>query len=452
MNNVSEGDTEIMDNMDNTSKCSGGGEPRSPATSNKYVKGTKTTSRKRIVESQIITIMRQAQTFQELGHFDEAIELGQQILESGFERPDVRYFLGWLYEQQQRWNDAIDQFQRLLNDPDFALSCYYELGRCYREGGHLHTATTYFDGAVERVDIDSLTIEEADQLVELFQETADAHYQLGEQEQAHVIMRILLDFLHRRGWSEQLVQVEFMHEQLQSNLPSRPRLQLASAPVPSQMQKHVRFQHMRQWVMRHVSLPDLFQRKVARHPLRSQWLWGMIIILLLIGVSLGSTGIWSYVIHQHSQVTSATMVRPSRTALHPSATASRTISPTPSSATSVTIANSYYGLLHDIPTGLTTNISFTKIQQHQDSISGYFGGMPTNGTFNAIPRNGSFTGTINTSKHIQIILKTSTGQSAFSFDGQVTTDNRIVGTYCNVSNITGKCSDYGLWSISPRVP
>src|SRR5258708_28586885 len=88
-------------------------------------------ARKRITATQVTGALKQAQTFQTQGRFNDAIDLCEQILESGFDRPDARYFLGWLYQEQKRWDEAIRQFQTLLNEPDHALSCYYALGQCY---------------------------------------------------------------------------------------------------------------------------------------------------------------------------------------------------------------------------------------------------------------------------------------------------------------------------------
>ncbi len=177
--------------------------------------GMNTASRKRISASQVTGVLKQAQTFQTQGRFNDAIDLCEQILESGFDRADARYFLGWLYQEQQRWDEAIHQFQLLLNDPDYALSCYYALGQCYRARGDLRTATVHFDEAVDRVNLDALTVEESDQLVQLCQEAAEAHRLLGEQEQALTVYNALLGFLRSRGWGDKVTQVEFMLQQAQ---------------------------------------------------------------------------------------------------------------------------------------------------------------------------------------------------------------------------------------------
>src|SRR6266700_1203249 len=223
LSNTSGGNTGIMGNMGSAGNFGGAGNPGSAlAATGMTGGGTGPAPRKRITASQITGVLRQAQTFQTQGRFTDAIDLCEQILESGFDRPDARYFLGWLYQEQRRWDEAIRQFHTLLNDPDYALSCYYALGQCYRAKGDMRTATQHFDEAVDRVNLDALTIEESDQLVQLCQEAAEAHRMLGEQEQALTVYNALLGFLQSRGWNDKVAQVEFMLQQLQNTpLPTR---------------------------------------------------------------------------------------------------------------------------------------------------------------------------------------------------------------------------------------
>ena len=230
--NSSGGNTGIMGNMGSAGNFGEANNPGSPVMSGN---GMYAAPRKRINASQVTGALRQAQTFQTQGRFNDAIDLCEQILESGFDRPDARYFLGWLYQEQQRWDEAIQQFQALLNDPDYALSCYYALGQCYRARGDLRTATMHFDEAVDRVNLDALTIEESDQLVQLCQEAAEAHRSLGEQEQALTVYNALLGFLRSRGWSDKVAQVEFMLQQAQ-NAPIPTPTRTSTPPVshPSQ--------------------------------------------------------------------------------------------------------------------------------------------------------------------------------------------------------------------------
>src|SRR6266566_5356008 len=236
LSNISGGNTGIMGNMGSASNFGGAGNPGPAlAASGTVGGGMGSASRKRITASQVTGVLRQAQTFQTQGRFTDAIDLCEQILESGFDRPDARYFLGWLYQEQQRWDDAIRQFQTLLNDPDYALSCYYALGQCYRAKGDLRTATMHFDEAVDRVNLDALTVEESDQLVQLCQEAAEAHRLMSEQEQALTVYNALLGFLRSRGWNDKVAQVEFMLQQAQHTpVPPRPVSTPPPAPVPPQ--------------------------------------------------------------------------------------------------------------------------------------------------------------------------------------------------------------------------
>ncbi len=246
--NTSGGNTSIMGNMGSAGNFSGTGNSGPPvAMTGSNSGGMNSVPRKRLTASQITGVLKQAQTFQTQGRFNDAIDLCEQILESGFDRPDARYFLGWLYQEQQRWDEAIRQFQMLLNDPDYALSCYYALGQCYRARGDLRTATVHFDEAVDRVNLDALTAEESDQLVQLCQEAAEAHRLLGEQEQALTVYNALLGFLRSRGWADKVAQVEFMLQQAQNapapvrpmtppvnNTRSMPPEQMASMPPVTQ--------------------------------------------------------------------------------------------------------------------------------------------------------------------------------------------------------------------------
>ena len=231
--NLSGGNTSIMGNMGSAGNFGGAGNPGVP-----LANGNGNAPRKRITASQVTGVLKQAQAFQAQGRFNDAIDLCEQILESGFDRPDAQYFLGWLYQEQHRWDDAIRRFQTLLNDPDYALSCYYALGQCYRARGDLRTATVHFDEAVDRVNLDALTLEESDQLVQLCQEAAEAHRMLGEQEQALTVYNALLGFLRSRGWSDKVAQVEFMLQQAQNTPAPRAATPPPSAitPPPSQQQ------------------------------------------------------------------------------------------------------------------------------------------------------------------------------------------------------------------------
>ena len=176
-------------------------------------------------------------------------------------------------------------------------------------------------------------------------------------------------------------------------------------------------------------------------------------VILLTSVGVGINLLFYAADHRgHSSALPTSARQVGQTSPHPTASPPSRITSTSVTAPSPypIIVALYVGTLHDIPTGTTTNISLMHIQQQHGDIAGYLGGMPGNSLFNGIPQNGPFTGTVNTAKQIQFIVTTEAGQYAFSFEGQLQSDGNIGGTYCGPETPTGKCSDYGVWSASPK--
>lgn len=173
---------------------------------------------------QVAAALRDAQQLQQDGQLDDAIAVCEELLDNGVDRADVHYFLGWLYQEADRWDDAAERFELLLNDPDYALSCYYALGQCARAQGNIEEAARYFDEAVDRVNLDALTREESDQLIQLCQEAAEAHREMNDMEGAETVYTALLGFLRSQGWPDQVSEVErLMQETLGTAPPPQPR-------------------------------------------------------------------------------------------------------------------------------------------------------------------------------------------------------------------------------------
>jgi tetratricopeptide (TPR) repeat protein len=149
------------------------------------------------------------------------------------DRPDVHYFLGWLYQEADRWDEAAGLFELLLEDPDYALSCYYALGQCSRAQGNIEQAARFFDEAVDRVNLDALTRDESDQLLQLCQEAAEAHREMNDLDGAETVYTALLGFLRSQGWADQVAEVErLMRETLGSAPPPQRRRKTADPSRP----------------------------------------------------------------------------------------------------------------------------------------------------------------------------------------------------------------------------
>jgi len=104
------------------------------------------------------------------------------------------------------------------------------------------------------------------------------------------------------------------------------------------------------------------------------------------------------------------------------------------------IAVTYNGIIYDLPANVTTEMSHTRIQQTQRSISGNFTGLHTNGTFN---------GVISPAEHIRFLVKDTAGRLIFSFDGDMQSDGELSGNYCSVNQQAQCTGEYGLWSVAP---
>ncbi|HEX5439430.1 MAG TPA: tetratricopeptide repeat protein, partial [Ktedonobacterales bacterium] len=184
--------------------------------------GRRPGGRPRASGPQVGAALREAQQLQQEGQLEEAVLICEDLLDEGVDRPDVHYFLGWLYQEADRWVDAADQFELLLDDPEYALSCYYALGQCFRAMGNLEEATRYFDDAVDRVNLDALTLEEVDQLLQLCQEAAEAHREMHDMAGAETVFSSLLGFLQSQGWQTQVNEVERMMHDVLGTTPRPP--------------------------------------------------------------------------------------------------------------------------------------------------------------------------------------------------------------------------------------
>jgi tetratricopeptide (TPR) repeat protein len=167
-------------------------------------------------ENYIQQMMQEARMLHQEGRIDEAIELCEELIATTGSR-DARYYLAWLYQEEHIWDGAIEHYTALLDDLDFALSCFYALGQCYRSKGDLKTAVHFFDEAVERVNLDALEHDEADQLIQLCHEAARTHDDINDREGADGVYSALLGFLRSRGWQDHVAEAErLMAQRVQS--------------------------------------------------------------------------------------------------------------------------------------------------------------------------------------------------------------------------------------------
>ena len=198
--------------------------------------------------------------------------------------------------------------------------------------------------------------------------------------------------------------------------------------------------------------PSLEGLAQVRHFKKSRLLFltSLALLAVLGGIGIGSS-LWFYT-NQRNALSAGPSSRSSlmQPSPHPTVTPEPTVAstPVPVSPPYPTLARLYSGTMRDIPTGLTTSISLTSIEQQQGNVSGSFS-LPENNLVSSILQSGPLQGTVNTAKEVQFTLLDNTGQATFSFTGLIVADNSIQGTYCSLQAAAGKCSDYGLWRVSP---
>jgi len=151
----------------------------------------------------LITKALDAQT---RGDIEEAISHYEKVLQGGVIQPAANFNLGLLYQQQLRFDEAIAQFQKSLEDPEYRLGSHFALGECYRARGRIDEALAHFIEVLKIVDLGTVDREQADDLIQLYEELARTYAAKGEREQAVEFINALIEFLSEKGWEDKVAQ------------------------------------------------------------------------------------------------------------------------------------------------------------------------------------------------------------------------------------------------------
>lgn len=122
-----------------------------------------------------VTMVEKAREAQNNGDFRAALEFYNGAISAGAKKGEVFYSSGLLHQQMGRADLAIPMLERALQDPEFAMSANYVLGQCYTTQKMFAKAATAFERALGLIDFDQITRNEADELIELYTATAEAH-------------------------------------------------------------------------------------------------------------------------------------------------------------------------------------------------------------------------------------------------------------------------------------
>jgi tetratricopeptide (TPR) repeat protein len=140
------------------------------------------------------------------GNASGAIDTYRRILAAGVDMPAVNFNLGLLYQENFRLDDAIQQFKYAVNFTEYRLGSLFALGELYRAKGQVDEALNFFLEALKIIDLGTVSRDQADDLIKVYESLAETYATKGEAQQAGTFVNTLVDFLSSRGWADKVAQ------------------------------------------------------------------------------------------------------------------------------------------------------------------------------------------------------------------------------------------------------
>ncbi|MCA9941031.1 MAG: tetratricopeptide repeat protein, partial [Anaerolineales bacterium] len=149
-------------------------------------------------------LLSQALDYQTRGMSNEAISAYEQAIEAGLRSAAVHFNLGLLYQDKLRFEDAIHQFEVSVRDNEYRIASLFSLGECHRARGRIDMALEHFITVLKIVDLGTVQHDQADRLIELYENLSDSLLTKGEPEQATAFANALVEFLSQKGWEDKV--------------------------------------------------------------------------------------------------------------------------------------------------------------------------------------------------------------------------------------------------------
>jgi tetratricopeptide (TPR) repeat protein len=158
----------------------------------------------RLTKSELNTLVGQAIDLQTRERDAEVVPTYRRILEA-VELPGARFNLGLIYERQLCFDDAIEQFQLSLHNPEYALGSHFALGECCRAKGQTDEALKHFIQVLKLVDLATVRRDQTDELGALYDRLANTYLE-GEPDRAQQFADSIIEFLSNKGWDARVVE------------------------------------------------------------------------------------------------------------------------------------------------------------------------------------------------------------------------------------------------------
>lgn len=157
-----------------------------------------------MMQMQLMGIVTKALDFQTRGLTAEAIQSYEQAVQKGLTSNAARFNLGLLYQEQLRYEEAIKQFEISVRDPEYRLASHFGLGEAHRALGRIDKAVEHFITVLKIVDLATVKREQADRLIELYENLADSLMARGDRDRAMNFSSSLVEFLSHKGWESEV--------------------------------------------------------------------------------------------------------------------------------------------------------------------------------------------------------------------------------------------------------
>jgi tetratricopeptide (TPR) repeat protein len=152
--------------------------------------------------SEIDALVARAIDFQTRGLVDEAIIFYNKVIDAGVELTAAHFNLGLLYQQRFRFEPAIAELEKTVDNPQYSLGSHFALGECYKALGRVDDALEHFVQVLKIVDLGTVQRDEADDLIQLYDALAKSYFAKGDSARAVEFSNSLIEFLTSKGWED----------------------------------------------------------------------------------------------------------------------------------------------------------------------------------------------------------------------------------------------------------
>ncbi len=157
-------------------------------------------------QPQIATLIGRALDLQRQNLVGEAIAAYQRLIKAGLDRPEVHFNLGLLYQEGQKWREAIQHLSVSQGQAAYRLGALFAMGECYRAQGNVDLALTHLTEVLKLVDLTTVEDDRAGELTQLYDSLAHSYVRKGDAEQARIFTDSIIRFLSNKGWEARVRQ------------------------------------------------------------------------------------------------------------------------------------------------------------------------------------------------------------------------------------------------------